>query len=93
MCHSELTREFATPVVRMVQKILARPAEVGARTIVHGAGAGPESHGQYIPDCKIETPMGICQKEDTTKVQKVLWKELKAKIEGIQHGATNCISA
>jgi hypothetical protein len=91
MCHSELTREFNTPIVRMAKRVLARPAEAGARTIVYGACAGPESHGQYVPDCRIEAPAGVCQKEDTEKMRKVLWKELGVRLEGIQHAVTDCI--
>jgi hypothetical protein len=93
MCHSELTREFNTPIVRVAKKILARQAEAGARTIVYGACAGPESHGQYMPDCRIEAPAGVCQKEDTQNVQKALWKELGVRLEGIRHGVTDCILA
>lgn len=91
MCHSELTREFDTPVVRIAKRILARPAEVGARTIVYGACAGPDSHGQYVPDCRIEAPKGVCQVEDVANVKRALWKELGVKLEVIQHGVTNFV--
>jgi hypothetical protein len=93
MCHSELTREFNTPIVRVAKRILARPTGVGARTIVYGACAGPESHGQYVPDCRVEAPAGVCRDEDTEKVQKALWKELGVRLEGIRPGVTNCILA
>ncbi|KAI1118994.1 NAD(P)-binding protein [Nemania sp. NC0429] len=51
--------------VRVIHKLFYRTAEVGARTLVHGAYAGPESHGEYLVDQKpvkteawILTPMG-----------------------------------
>jgi hypothetical protein len=93
MCHSELTREFDTPIVRIAKRVLACPAEVGARTIVYGACAGPESHGQYVPECRIEASKGVCQTKDVVKVQKALWKELGVKLENIQHGVTNSVLA
>lgn len=88
MCHSELTREFDSPVVRLAKKILARTTEVGSRTIVHGASFGPKSHGQYLPDCKIEMPMGICKGEEAGGLQSRVWEELKGKLEAIQPGVT-----
>lgn len=32
---------------------MGRTAEVGGRTIVHGAEGGAEKHGQYLSDCQI----------------------------------------
>ena len=88
MCHSELTREFDTAVVRAAKGVLARPTEVGARTIVYGASFGPKSHGQYLPDCQIEAPAGIFKEKDIGEVQGRLWRELKGKLEAIQPGVT-----
>lgn len=89
MCHSELTREFSTVVVRLVQKLIARTAEVGSRTIVCGASVGKAGHGQYIPDCKIESPKGVCQRPDALEMQHRFWLELKEILETIQHGVTS----
>lgn len=88
MCHSELTREFNTPIVRIVQNTFARTTEAGSRTIVYGASLGPESHGQYVPDCKIGTPVGVCQKQEAGEIQTKLWEELKEKLEAIQLDVT-----
>ena len=33
--------------------LLARTTEVGSRTLVNGAEAGEESHGQFLDDCKV----------------------------------------
>ena len=88
MCHSELTREFSNLAVRLVQKILARATEVGSRTIVYGASAGAESHGQYLPDCQVGSPRGVCKEKDADKTQSRFWEELKAQLESIQPGVT-----
>jgi NAD(P)-dependent dehydrogenase (short-subunit alcohol dehydrogenase family) len=59
MCYgSELSREGNGTVLgsifKVVQRILGKPAHLGARTIVHGAVSfGKEAHGQYIEDGKI----------------------------------------
>lgn len=54
-CHSDLTRELADDKATQVfQRYLSRTGEEGARTLVHGLLAGPETAGQYLSDCKIE---------------------------------------
>lgn len=58
-CQSELHREYAYLAVRILIKILARKTEVGARTLVYGASVGAQSHGQYVPDCKIKPTAGL----------------------------------
>lgn len=88
MCHSTLTREFDTLPVRIVQGILARTTEVGSRSIVCGASFGGESHGQYVPDCKIEMPMGVGKEKDVGEIQSRVWEELKEKLEAIRPGVT-----
>lgn len=88
MCQSELTREFSNAIVRLVQKIIGRTAEVGSRTIVYGASCKGESHGQYVPDCKIDMPRGICHGENAGEIQSRVWEELKGKLEAIQPGVT-----
>lgn len=34
-------------------KLIYRNREVGARTLVHGAVGGKETHGQYLSECKV----------------------------------------
>ena len=74
--------------MRLLQRILCRPTEVGARTLVYGASAGPESHGQYLPDCEIKPVLGLCKGEAGAQLQMRIWVELKGKLEGIQPGVT-----
>jgi NAD(P)-dependent dehydrogenase (short-subunit alcohol dehydrogenase family) len=89
LCHSDLSRE-AKGVQRVVfavmKALLARSTEVGSRTLVDAGVQGPESHGQYLEDCKIAEPSGVVM--ENPEVQDRLWEELKAKLEGIQPGVT-----
>lgn len=53
LCHSELTRKVPTALgwfVFVLKGIFARTTEVGSRTLVAGAHAGPSSHGQFMSD-------------------------------------------
>ena len=90
MCHSQLHREAGDGlIVRTLLKIFARPTEVGARTLVHGASAGPESHGQYVPDCKIKQTGGLTKGKAGAELQARVWGELKQKLEAIRPGVTS----
>lgn len=56
LCKTSLTRN-ATGVTKVQMAVfkglLGRSAEMGSRTLVHAATAGPESHGCYMSDCDI----------------------------------------
>ena len=69
--------------------MLARRTEVGARTLVHGASVGPESHGQYVPDCKITPTAGLTKGKEGDELQERVWAELRQKLEAIQTGVTS----
>ncbi|KAL8906732.1 MAG: hypothetical protein Q9207_001858 [Kuettlingeria erythrocarpa] len=53
LCHSELTREgsWSTYILKL---LLARTTEVGSRNFLWATQAGPESHGGYIANCRVE---------------------------------------
>ncbi|KAI9736340.1 MAG: hypothetical protein M1834_001226 [Cirrosporium novae-zelandiae] len=87
-CQSALNRDYDNAVVRTLTKLLARPPEVGARTLVYGASIGAESHGQYVPDCKITTTVGLTKGKKGAELQKRFWEELGEKLEGIREGVT-----
>lgn len=40
--------------VPVMQVLLSRTAEVGARTLVHAAEGGRETDGQYLDDCQVK---------------------------------------
>lgn len=88
-CQSGLHREHDKGILALVIKILARPTEVGARTLVYGAGAGPETHGGYLPDSKLRETRGLTSGDSGKELQARVWSELKVKLEGIQKGVTD----
>ena len=57
--------------------------------LVDGASAGPESHGQYMPDSKITVTGGFTQGESGVELQARIWEELKQKLENVQPGVTD----
>ncbi|PQE32540.1 short-chain dehydrogenase protein [Rutstroemia sp. NJR-2017a WRK4] len=87
-CQSELGRDYDNFVVRALTKIFARPTEVGARTLVYGASARSESHGQYLPDCKMKETVGLTKGKAGAELQEKVWLELRLKLEAIQEGIT-----
>jgi len=60
---------------------LARPTEVGARALVHGASVGLEGHGQYFSDCKITPTAGLAKGQRGIELQTRVWEELRQKLE------------
>lgn len=71
--------------------MMARSAEVGSRTILHGLVAGEGSHGKLLSGCKIKeywVPEWLSNSEGQ-RLQKDIWTELAARLEKTQPG---CIS-
>lgn len=90
LCSSQLHREVGDGLlVRVLLKIFARKAEVGSRTLVYGASAGPETHGEYLPDCKITKTLGPCKGDAGVELRDRAWVELREKLENIQPGVTS----
>lgn len=89
LCHSKLSRE-APWILELVKFFLARSTEVGSRTLVHGATAGPETHGQYLSDARVADEMvsQFVKSPEGEKAQKKVWGELREKLEAIQPGVT-----
>ena len=44
---------FFSLYVTAMKKTISRTAEEGGRTLVSAAEGGPETHGQYLDDCKV----------------------------------------
>jgi NAD(P)-dependent dehydrogenase (short-subunit alcohol dehydrogenase family) len=90
LCHSSLSREAGWGIWLMIQ-LMARSTEVGSRTLVAAAAAGPESHGAYMRDGKANNAAlsSFVQSEDGAKAQKKVWEELSEILENIQPGVTN----
>jgi hypothetical protein len=78
-------------MARIGSKVIGRNTDVGARTLVYGASAGSESHGQYLPDCMMQPAAGLIQGKDGAELQTRFWGELKEKLEAIQINSTSFI--
>ncbi|KAF2230352.1 short-chain dehydrogenase/reductase-like protein, partial [Viridothelium virens] len=63
-CHSSLMREMH--LVGLVMKYIfgARSTEQGSRTYVQAVAMGPESHGKYMSNARIEDPSAFVRSED-----------------------------
>ncbi|KAL9071685.1 MAG: hypothetical protein Q9157_005382 [Trypethelium eluteriae] len=89
-CRSELTRDIDSSLIaRFILRVLCRRPEVGARTLTNGASAGTESHGQYVPDCKITPTKGLTKGSTGAELQRRVWEELEQKLEAIRPGVTS----
>lgn len=85
LCHSGLLRE-EPPVVYAIKAPLARTAEVGSRTLIHAAAAGPSSHGQYLNNCTITDPPRLLTMKEGADKQRRVWNELSEKLKAIHPG-------
>ncbi|KAF7561667.1 hypothetical protein G7046_g2472 [Stylonectria norvegica] len=90
LCHSELGRD-AGFVFTLIKFVLARSTEVGSRTLVASAVAGPESHGKYFSDGVIDDKAvsEFARSEDGKQAGKKVWRELSEILESIQPGITS----
>lgn len=84
-------RTFTKIMHEAVRAMMARTAEVGSRTILHGLLVGEEGHGKLLSGCKIKeswVPTWLTN-EEGQKLQKGIWNELVSRLESVQPG---CIS-
>ncbi|KAF9887544.1 hypothetical protein FE257_010122 [Aspergillus nanangensis] len=84
-------RIFTKIMHETVRAMMARTAEVGSRTILHGLVVGEEGHGKLLSGCQIKeywVPSWLTN-EKGQKLQKDIWDELVAILESVQPG---CIS-
>ncbi|KAJ8063552.1 hypothetical protein OCU04_007424 [Sclerotinia nivalis] len=61
--------------------LLGRTAEVGARTYVLGASAGPESHGEFMSDGVVQEAEGWIYTDVGKKVQKKVFEQTMKVLE------------
>ncbi|KAH1313957.1 hypothetical protein KXW98_005390 [Aspergillus fumigatus] len=81
--HAPAWDSWATAILKT---LLARSTEVGSRTILAAASAGPESHGAYMRDGKVDNGAlsSFVRSEDGQKARKKVWKELVEILQRIQ---------
>ncbi|KAK4696465.1 hypothetical protein P7C71_g1449, partial [Lecanoromycetidae sp. Uapishka_2] len=90
LCVSELSREGGL-VLTVMTFFLGRTTEVGSRSLVAGALAGPQSHGHYINDGQVndDSLSDFVKSEDGKEASKKVWEELTEILESIQPGVTS----
>ncbi len=65
-----------------MRTIIGRSTEVGSRTLVYGACAGPESHGAFMSDGKNQEVEAWIYSETGKKVQKKVFEQTMRVLEG-----------
>ncbi|CZR63677.1 related to light induced alcohol dehydrogenase Bli-4 [Phialocephala subalpina] len=86
-CKSDFDREstgLKAVVMGVLKFLIARTTEAGSRTLLAGATAGEESHGQYMTNCVVDKPSPLVLSEEGAVLQKKLWDQLLKKLEVIQ---------
>ncbi|RYP56148.1 hypothetical protein DL771_012093 [Monosporascus sp. 5C6A] len=95
-CKSELLREGTWPwyfkvMMAVANAVLARTPEMGSRTYIWAACAGPQSHGVYVEDCMFSTPAPLADTEEGGLLQVKVFRELAEILEGIVPNITRNI--
>lgn len=89
LCRTNLFRENKDAGINIGLKLMGRPSEVGARTLVHGgAVAGKESHGQYLSECVVKSYSPFVKSSEGDRTAQRLWNELVAIYEKLEPGCT-----
>ncbi|KAL9095871.1 MAG: hypothetical protein Q9165_001868 [Trypethelium subeluteriae] len=87
-------RTFTKVMHEGIRAMMARSAEVGSRTILHGLVAGEESHGKFLSGCKIKEYWvpGWVSNAEGQRLQKGIWTELVERLENVQPGCVSQLS-
>ncbi|PQE23579.1 short-chain dehydrogenase protein [Rutstroemia sp. NJR-2017a BVV2] len=84
LCKSTLDRgsdAIFKVVAFIAHALLGRTAEVGSRTYVLGASAGPESHGEFMSDGAVQEAEGWIYTDTGKKVQKKVFEQTMKVLE------------
>lgn len=87
-CVTNLFRAERDFSIKVAVVVMGRKSEHGARTLVHGATAGRQSHGQYLSECEVKKYSPFVKSPEGDRTAAKLWKELSAIFEEIQPGCT-----
>lgn len=93
-CRTALFRDNPFPasvIVWFNSWILGRSAATGARTLVHAAAAGPDTHGKWLDTCVVREPSSYVRGEAGVKAQKRVYDELMEILERVQPGISKNI--
>ncbi|RYP81324.1 hypothetical protein DL769_002053 [Monosporascus sp. CRB-8-3] len=68
-------------IASFVKRIIGRSTAVGARALTDGAvNHGPEAHGQYLEDCRVQPKAPIVYKPEGDRLATLLWAEVMAEL-------------
>lgn len=84
---------MAKTVLNLVMRVMCRTTEVGSRTLVHAALSGPETHGKYMSNCRIEECAPLVQGKEGPEIQRRVWQELTEKLNEIEPGVTKVLDS
>ena len=87
-CASELRRNNRSWGMVLMETLLERKTELGARSFVYAASAGEKTQGEYVTDCHVEIAPPLTRGEEGAKLQKRVWTQLAPILEKIQPGVT-----
>jgi len=88
-------RTFTKIMHEAIRAMMARTAEVGSRTILHGLVVGDQGHGKLLSGCKIKefwVPDWVTNVEGQ-HLQEGIWQELVAILEDVRPGCISKLSA
>jgi hypothetical protein len=89
LCKSDLFRHADWPMSWFMPIglfLLARSSEMGSRVLMAAASAGEDTHGKYMADCKLHLESRFVRSEEGAVVQKKVFTELLAILDGIEPG-------
>ncbi|KAL3417166.1 Retinol dehydrogenase 11 [Phlyctema vagabunda] len=94
-CHSDFFRDdvnfLQSWAITTLKWIFARTTEVGARTLVTAASAGPETHGTYMADSKVAATSKLVTSAEGAELEKRLWDLSLERLERIVPGVSGNI--
>ena len=78
-------------VIYLMKKLMARTIEVGSRTLVAGACAGPKSHGKFMSDGENQEVVAWILTLEGQGIQKAIFEQTMAELEKIEPGISRNI--
>ncbi|KEZ39612.1 Short chain dehydrogenase [Scedosporium apiospermum] len=91
LCNTDLFRNapwFARWILGAMLSLVGRSAEMGSRTLVSGALAGSEMHGEYMRHCGRAEYPGVVEGEEGEALMGRVWGELLGVLEEVRPGVT-----
>jgi len=90
-CKTNLLRAHEEFSAKVMTKVMGRESEHGARTLIHGAIAGQETHGQYLSECVVKDYSAFVKSPEGDRTATRLWQEVSAIYEEVKPGCTKVL--